>query len=57
MDISPAGVAATQQALLQNAVATSVLRKSLDIQTEQGAALVQMMSQSQGLGRSFDQYA
>ena len=57
MDISPVSVVANQQALLQNAVATSVLRKSLDIQAEQGAALVQMMNQSQGLGRSFDQYA
>ena len=57
MDISPLSVVANQQALLQNAVATSVLSKSLDIQAEQGAALVQMMNQSQGLGRSFDQYA
>ncbi len=51
VDISPAGVAAMKQTLLQTQVATGVLRKTLDMQAEEGAALVQMMAQQSGVGR------
>lgn len=57
MDISPAGAAAQSQQLLQQQVAVGVLRKSLDVETQQGAALVQMLNQSTGLGQGIDQYA
>ena len=57
MDISPAGAAAQSQQLLQQQVAVGVLRKSLDVETQQGAALVKMLNQSTGLGQGIDQYA
>ncbi len=57
MDISPAGAAAQAQQLLQQQVAVGVLRKSLDVDAQQGAALVKMLNQSTGLGQGIDQYA
>lgn len=57
MDISPAGAAAQAQQLLQQQVAVGVLRKSLDAEAQQGAALVKMLNQSTGLGQGIDQYA
>ncbi len=57
MDVSPAGAAAQAQQLLQQQVAVGVLRKSLDVQAQEGAALVRMLDQSAGLGRNLDQYA
>ncbi|MBK7292678.1 MAG: putative motility protein [Geothrix sp.] len=57
MEISPAGAAAQAQQLLQQQVAVGVLRKSLDIEAQQGAALVKMLNQSTGLGQGIDQYA
>ncbi|MFZ1376506.1 MAG: putative motility protein [Geothrix sp.] len=57
MDISPAGAAAQAQQLLQQQVAVSVLKKSLDVDAQQGAALVKMLNQSTGLGQGIDQYA
>lgn len=57
MEISPAGIAAQKQLNLQNEVATRVLRKSLDLNAEQGAQLVQMMDQASGVGQRVDLYA
>jgi len=57
VDISPAGAAAQAQQLLQQQVAVGVLRKSLDVDAQQGAALVKMLNQSTGLGQGIDQYA
>ncbi len=57
MDISPAGAAAQVQQLVQQQVAVSVLKKSLDVDAQQGAALVKMLNQSTGLGQGIDQYA
>jgi hypothetical protein len=57
VEISPAGAAAQAQQLLQQQVAVGVLRKSLDIEAQQGAALVKMLNQSTGLGQGIDQYA
>jgi hypothetical protein len=37
--------------MIQNQVAVSVLKMSLDITAEQGAELVQMMSQQSGVGQ------
>lgn len=57
MDVSPAGAVAQAQQLLLQQVAVGVLRKSLDVEAQQGAALVRMLDQSAGLGRNLDQYA
>lgn len=57
MEISPAGIAAQKQLNLQNEVATRVLRKSLDLNAEQGAQLLQMMDQAGGVGQRVDLYA
>jgi len=57
VEISPAGAAAQAQQLLQQQVAVGVLRKSLDMEAQQGAALVKMLNQSTGLGQGIDQYA
>lgn len=54
MDVSPAGATAQSQALIQSGVAMSVLRKSLDIQAQEGAALAKLMDQSAGLGQRID---
>ncbi len=57
MDVSPAGAVAQGQALLQSGVAVGVLRKSLDIEAQQGAALVKLMDQGAGLGQRVDTLA
>jgi hypothetical protein len=57
VEISPATVVAMKQANLQNEVATAVLRKSLDIQAQQGQDLVKLMAQSGGVGGRVDLYA
>ena len=49
-----AAVTAQAQALTQTEVGVSVLRKSLDINAEQGAELVKMMDQAGGLGQRVD---
>lgn len=56
MDISTAAVAASSQQLAyaQNAVQIQVLKKVLDIQSQQGAQLALMMQQAAGLGRGVD---
>ncbi len=54
MEVSPAGAIAQSQALLQSGVAVGVLRKSLDIEAQQGAALVKLMDQAAGLGQQID---
>lgn len=54
MDVSPVGVIAQSQALVQGGVAISVLRKSLEIQAQAGADLVKAMDQQAGLGQSID---
>ena len=57
MEITAASAATQTQAMTQNAVAVSVLRKSLDISAQQGAQLAQMVSQAAGVGSRVDQYA
>ncbi|GLH73093.1 hypothetical protein GETHLI_15950 [Geothrix limicola] len=57
MEISAAGLAAEVQANTQNQVAVSVLKKSLDIQAEQGAEMAKMVAQAAGVGQRVDQYA
>jgi Putative motility protein len=54
MEVSPAGVMAQGQALIQSGIAVGVLRKSLDIEAQQGAALVKLMDQGAGLGQRID---
>jgi hypothetical protein len=54
LEISATTSAAQAQALTQERVAVSVLRKSLDITAEQGAELAKMMDQSGGLGQRVD---
>jgi hypothetical protein len=48
---------AQSQAQIQSGIAVSVLRKSLDIEAQQGAALVKLMDQGAGLGRQVDTLA
>ena len=57
MDISPATAIAMKQQVVQNQLATSVLKKTLDVQAEQGAALIQMMAAGSGVGGRVDLYA
>lgn len=57
MDLSTEGVIARSQANLQNQIAVSVLRKSLDLQAQQGAELAKMIDQAGGIGRQLDQNA
>jgi hypothetical protein len=57
VDISTASASAQTQAMTQNAVAVSVLKKSLDISAQQGAQLAQMVAQSAGVGQRVDQFA
>lgn len=56
MDITTAAFAASSQQLAyaQNAVQIQVLKKVLDIQSQQGAQLALMMQQAAGLGRGVD---
>lgn len=55
MDVTTEAITARYQANLQNQVAMKVLRKSLDLQAEQGASLVKLIDQAGGLGRRLDQ--
>ncbi|NTW86429.1 MAG: putative motility protein [Holophagaceae bacterium] len=58
MDVSPVGAAMAQsQAQIQSGIAVGVLRKSLDIEAQQGAALIKLMDQGAGLGRQVDTLA
>ena len=57
MEITAASAAAQTQAMTQNQVAVSMLRKSLDIGAEQGAELARMVAQSGGVGQRVDQFA
>jgi hypothetical protein len=52
--VSPESVTASQLALTRETVGVMVMRKVLDIEAAQGTALVQVMSQSAGLGRTID---
>ena len=54
MNVSPAGAIAQSQRLIQAGVAMGVLRKSLDIQAQEGAAMVKLLDQSAGLGQRID---
>ena len=49
-----AASSAQSQALTRTEIAVSVLRKSLDIDAEQGAQLVKMLDQASGLGQRVD---
>ena len=57
MDPLVASAATQSQALIQNQVAVSMLKKTLDITAEQGAELVKIMSQQSGIGQQVNLYA
>jgi Putative motility protein len=57
MDITAASAAAQSQAITQNQIAVSVLRKSLDISAQQGADLAKMVAQAGNVGQRVDLYA
>ena len=57
MDITPATAVAASQLKTQNEFATRALKKVLDVNTEQGAALAQMVAQAGGVGQRVDLYA
>ena len=56
MDLTATAIAMSQYQL-QSSLAIGVLKKTLDLDAEQGAALVQMMNQSSGIGQKVDLYA
>ena len=51
MDPLVASAVTQSQAMIQNQVAVSVLKLSLDLTAEQGAELVKVMSQQSGIGQ------
>ena len=51
MDPLVAGAVGQTQAMIQTQVAVSMLKKTLDLTAEQGAELVQIMSQQSGIGQ------
>jgi hypothetical protein len=53
VDITTA-ISVQSQQLTQNTIGVSMLRKSLDIDAEQGAELAKMMDQAGGLGQRVD---
>jgi len=55
VDINAIGAASL--ANTQNQLAVSVLKKSLDISSEQGAEMAKMVAQAGGVGGRVDQYA
>ena len=54
MDPLAASAVTQSQAMIQNQVAVSVLKLSLDLTAEQGAELVKVMSQQSGIGQQVD---
>ena len=54
MELTAVSAAALSQAMTQNSIAVSVLRKSLDMTAEQGAELAKMLDQAGGLGQRVD---
>lgn len=54
ISINPASVAASKLALTGNEFSTKVMRKALDMEASQGASLLALMDQSNGIGRNVD---
>jgi len=52
--VSPASLAASQQAGIQEQIGASVLKKSLDIEAALAAQMMQMMARQTGLGQTID---
>ncbi|HCZ32387.1 MAG TPA: hypothetical protein DHV93_02320 [Holophagaceae bacterium] len=57
MNITPASAAAASQLKTQTELATRVLKKVLDVNTQQGADLANMIAQAGGVGQRIDLYA
>lgn len=57
MDITLAAISAQKQLQTQNEVVVSVLKKVIDIQTEQGADMAKLVAQAGGTGQRVDLYA
>jgi hypothetical protein len=57
VDLTVASISAQKQEFVQNTIGIGVLRKSLDIQAEQGAEIVKMMDQAGGVGQRVDLHA
>jgi hypothetical protein len=54
MDITPASVVSQQMATTQTEVQNAVLRKVLDMESQQGSDLARLIQQAAGLGRGVD---
>lgn len=54
MDISPVAVYGQQQALLQGEVATRMLKKTLDLNQQQAAALLNLIDTQNGVGQNLN---
>lgn len=52
--VSPASLAASQQAGIREQIGASVLKKSLDIEAALAAQMMQMMARQTGLGQTID---
>jgi hypothetical protein len=57
VEITPATAVAMNQLKVQNDLATRVLRKALDTNTQQGADLANLVAQAGGVGQRLDLYA
>jgi len=57
MDLSTESITAQAQANVQNQASISILRKTIDIQAQQGADLVQMMNATSGVGTNLNTIA
>ena len=54
MDITPAAVVGQQMAATQGELQTQVLKKVLDLETQQGADIARMVQQAAGIGQNMD---
>lgn len=52
--VSPASLAASHQAVIQEQIGASVFRKTLDIEAQLAAQMVQMMARQTGVGQQVD---
>ncbi|WP_306590853.1 YjfB family protein [Geothrix sp. 21YS21S-4] len=57
MELTAASVAAQKQVQLQDQVAVGVLKKTIDIQAQQGADLAKMVAEAGGVGQRVDLFA
>ncbi|HJV21975.1 MAG TPA: YjfB family protein [Holophagaceae bacterium] len=55
--VTPAAISAREQAQTRESFSTSVLRKSLDVQLQQGMDLAKMVAEAGGVGQNLNTQA